>query len=417
MQIEQFYELIPPQDEVIRVVPVIDWLSFNMKNPTDTIPHASSNDTMVQISDNISLKYYGSGTQHYKYRWHVLYQGEDLATLLSHTVNEKFVKRGMCKLDIKNHLLYTGRLWEFYHALAADLQLEYVNISRLDIAIDGLNYLLHFVNEYVRQTAKNKVVELKGRGRFKSNLLDRPTMLYNSFQLGSPKSKKEVTIYNKSQELVKSQKDYIQRFWVANGIAKELLPLQLLAKAMSGKHAERYHIEGYENVYRFEMRLYGELVKSMQGFTLDWLKTGSGLMSIVKRNCQNFFEFVEYNRTDTSKCKTIDLIPFHQFDCIPIEIQRIIRRDDLYKTKLSIKKNVHQLYLGILQPSDYSAAEMLVFDVNNYELKDWYSKKIIEWHKEYQYVNTDASYTAAVWDFLTGLHQRFTSNTEGEILI
>lgn len=419
MLLEDFKGLIPDQSEVLKVVPVIDWLSFTMKNPTNSIPEAQGDAFVYQATDNVSLKYYGSGNQHYKYRWHVLYQGEDLATLLTHTNNEKFVKRYMCKLDIKNHLLYTGKLWPFYEELQEALQLEYVNISRLDIAIDGLNYLLHFVNAYVRQTAQNKVVELKGRGRFKSNLLDRPTMLYNSFQLGSPKARKQITIYNKSQELVISQKDYIQKFWLANGIAQqyELLPLEMLANAWKGKMMDRYHIEGYKNIYRFEIRLFGELVKMMKGFSVEWLKTSTGLMSIVKRNCESFFEFVEYNRMDTSKCSSIELIPFHQFDCQPIELQRIIRRDDLYKTKLSIKKNVHQLYLGVLGIGDYSATEMLIFDVNNYELKDWYAKKIVEWHKEYRHVNTDREHTDTVWNFLIDLNKRFTENSEAEILI
>jgi len=418
MTIDDFRALIPAETEMIRVVPVLDWLSVNFKDPQNKVPEAMEKDAVIQISEKISLRYFGKGNEHYRYIWHLLYQAEHLATMLSHTRNEKFVKKGMVKLDFKNHLLYSGMLWTVYDDIVSCFGLEYKNISRVDIAIDGLNYLLHFVNGYVKQTAISKVVELKGRGRFKANLLHRPTMLYNSFQLGSMK-KKQITIYNKSQEIIHSQKDYIQNFWVKNGIAKKLMPLKALADAMKKEKTndEIYHVEGFENIYRFEIRLTGQMILEIKDFTIDYLKDANKLMSIIHRLNENFFHFVDHRRADNSKCPDIDLLPYNQFDIHPIELQRIERRDDLYKTKLSIKKNVHQLYLGTLRPETYSLTEMLIFDVNNYDLKEWFEKKLIEWHKEFSKLHTDFEYIDQVRDFLMSLNSQFKSNDEADLLI
>lgn len=418
MTLDDFTSLLPQTSTAVKVVPVLDWLSLSMLDASMRVPEAQGKDDVVAITDAIVLRYYGKGSEHYKYIWHVLWNGEHSATILSHTRNEKFVKKGMVKVDIKNHLLYTTDLWPFVDLLCREFGFQYKNVNRADIAIDGLNYLVKLVNQYTKQTATGKVVELKGRGRFKANLLDRPTMMYNSFQLGAPAAKKCITIYNKSQEIVISRKEYIQHWWKAQGIIDEVQPLEVLANALKvdKNEDERYYIPGYHNVYRFELRLKGTLFLQMEGFTLEWLKTGQGLMSIVRRMIDNFFEFVIASRSDSSKCATIDIIPMQAFDCFNIQLVRTKRRDDLYKTKLSIAKNVRQLYLGHLQPSDYAALQMLVFDVNNYDLQPWFDKKLPAWIKEFTPMQPDEDYRQQVTEFLQDLNERFRTNTEGELL-
>lgn len=424
MTLEDFRQIIPKETEMIRVVPVLDWLGVNLKDPQKKVPEAESKDAVLQISDNISLRYFGKGNEHYRFIWHILYKAEHLATMLSHTRNEKFVKKDMVKVEFKNHLLYTGNLWPVYDDVVSTFALEYKNISRVDIAIDGLNYMVPFVNAYTKQTPGNKVVELKGRGRFTPSILDRRKMMYNSFRLGSMK-KKQVTIYNKSQEIIYSQKDYIQKFWVKNRIAEKEMPLQQLGeelkklKKLNDKDEvdEIFYIHGYDDIYRFELRLSGQMILEIKDFCMDWLKDGNKLMSIVRRLNENFFHFVEHTRADNSKCPDIDFLPYNQFDISPIELQRIERRDDLYKTKLSIKKNVHQLYLGVLLPENYSATEMLIFDVNNYDLKEWFEKKMVEWHKEFSKANPDKAYLTTVRDFLVDLNSKLKSNDEADLLI
>ena len=158
-------------------------------------------------------------------------------------------------------------------------------------------------------------------------------------------------------------------------------------------------------------------VKEMWDFDITWLQNARGLMSILNRFTDNFFQFVIKTFKQNSKCKKIEVIPFSKFQLFPIVLEEFKSPDDLYKTKLSIKKNVRQLYLGDLQPSDYAATEMLIFDVNNYNLQNWYSARLAEWHRMYQYINRDHEYVAMVANYLQDLNNRFSTETESELLI
>lgn len=376
-----------------KIAVVIDWLSVLYTFDDEAFAPARNEDESRQINDRITVRYYGKGNEHFKNIWHILFDGEHVATLLSHTRNPKFVRNGVCKIDFKNHLLYSQNLWPVYFHIEHALQLRYKNVSRLDIAIDGLNYLLEFVNAYVRQTADNKVVEMKGRPKVNSKVLDRRKMLYQNFQIGHAGSQKMVTIYNKSLDIVKTGKAYIQDYWIKNGIAREVLPIEVLGKAING---ETTYLDGYENVFRYEIRLKGSKVLEMQDFNITWLCNVNTLMSLVKRHNENFFDFVFYQHSNVSKCPNCNLFPYELYDIQPIKLTRIKPKDDLYKTKLSIKKNVRQLFLKNLLPDDYIVTGMMVFDIKNFELEKWYKDRLPTWINEFEAIQPDKDYTEVV---------------------
>ena len=90
-------------------------------------------------------------------------------------------------------------------------------------------------------------------------------------------------------------------------------------------------------------------------------------MSIVKRMNENFFEFVWYTNENLARCQQIDIMPYNLFDIKNIDLIDAKPIEDLYKTKLSIKKNVRQLYLGNLSLHDSMVKDMIMFDIGNFE--------------------------------------------------
>lgn len=397
-QITENFKNALQQSETERCTVVIDWLSVLFKIEDRKIPEppAEMAEFSHVVNDRITLQFYGKGTEHYRYIWFVIVAGEHLATMLSHTRNAKFVRNGVVKVDFKNHLLYSEQLWPVYSELVHSLDLQYKNVSRLDIALDGLNYLVDFMNLYVKQTAQTKVVELKGHPRFNSKVLDRKSMKYQNFQIGAPGSKKVITIYNKSLDIVITRKEYIQEFWKQNGILQQMLPIEMLAKAMAGT-IDRTAIEGYQNIYRFEIRLKGEAISQIEKFNIGILQSTSGLISIVKLMVRNFFEAVWLTDTNISRCEEIQLIPFDQFEIVPLAKIALLQRDDLYKTKLSINKNIRQLYTGHLSPENASVYEMLQFDIDQFRLQKWFREKYTkEWKPKYSKLNPDHAHVANV---------------------
>lgn len=413
MTLEDFENMLEPAKNA-KVAIAIDWLTvLFLIDDKVLFPPAAEHDEVRQLSDVITVKNYGKGNEHYKYIWHVLYNGEHAATLLTHTRNSKFVKEGNCKIDFKNHLLYSSTLWPCYDAVVAALKLKYKNVGRVDIAIDGLNYLQEFMNAYVRQTAKDKVVEMKGRAKINCKVLDRKTMMYQNFNIGDGKSPKYITIYNKSLDIAKTGKAYIQDYWLANGITKEVLPIELLAKALAGDN-EKMYLDGYENLFRFEIRLKGAKFLEMQQFNIHYLRNTDTLVSLVKRHCEKFFEFVGFTRTDVSKCDNLVIMPYHLFNIEAITLTRMKPKDDLYKTKLSIKKNVRQLYLGNLQVDDGSVRDMLMFDITNFELHHWFTKRLSSWVKEFEPINPNRYEAKVVTRYLDELRNELNPETPKE---
>lgn len=399
-----------------KVCVVLDWLAILFMDNNDGIPEADNEEEVRSITDNITLKNFGKGTKDYKTVWHVLYNGEHYATLLSHGRNGKFVKKGLVRVEYKNHLLYSSSLWPFYKELVEALNLKYVNISRVDIAIDGANYLLHWLNAYIKQDASKKIVELKGKKQtFSSNVWERTSMLAQNFKIGN--DKKVITIYNKSLDIVNTGKHYIQEYWKHNGIVKELMPLEILAKAMQEiPTEERTYIAGYKNLYRFEMRIRGERIAQIKDFNLSWLKSQDFMISIVKRLSKNFFEFVYFTSSDISKCASLNILPYQKFNIQPIELLPKKEIDDLYKTKLSIKKNVKQLYAGKLHTEDYAVTQMLIFDIKNFELQKWFSDKLTKWHKDFGTTQPNKTLVAQVqlfcWDIQQQVNEELIQDLE-----
>lgn len=369
-----------------RVAVTLDWLSVIFIDNGGRIPEPEDGG-VYQVTDTITLVYTGKGNEHYKYIYNVHYRGEHLASIVCHTRNEKFVRKGVVKVDFKNHLLYTDGLWNFYDELVGVFSLEYKNIARVDIAMDGMGHLIALMNRYVKQDRESKFLEMKGRPRFDSKLLDRKTMLYQNFHVGATAASKRITIYNKSLEIVRSGKDYIQDFWKLNGMTGEKMDLKALEKEITDDTTE---LQGRENVYRFEMRLKGEAVKEIENFSMELLQTPAGLVSILKLMTRGFFEFVMLTDSCLTRCEAVDVIPFDRFEIIPLKKAVRRERDDLYKTKLSIKKNVRQLYTGKLDPEDLMVKQMLHFDIDNFRLYEWFRKKMVrEWHVEFSLLTAD----------------------------
>jgi len=389
--------------ETSKITVNLDWFSVLFEHTENSIPTPANDKepASYQISDILTLHYPGSGgNQHYKFIWHILINGEHLATILTHTRNEKFVRKYHCKVDFKNHLLYSTDLWHVYDLITGAFSLTYINISRLDIAIDGLNPLIDFLNLYASQRPENKVAEMKNRARFNAKVLDRRSMNFQNFLIGSPGARKTITIYNKSLDIVLKRKDYIQEYWKANGIIKYITPSEILAKTIKSLKEPPIYIDGIENIYRFEIRAKGAAIKEIKNFDISLLQTPEGLLSITRLLCNNFFDFVYlFDPTNISReCnQSINLIPFSRFNLAHLTKIELQERDDLYKTKLSINKNIKQLFSAKLDPENASVYEMILFDLAQFNLYKWFEKKYnTDWIKTYPALSPDPTHATRV---------------------
>lgn len=401
----QFNNILNQANNIKSTV-VIDWLSIYYFVQDETIPEPEDPDKekVIQYTDQLVLVYNGSGNKNFKYSWNVIYKGISIATLLSHTRSVKFIKKGVVKVDYRNHLFYTDQLWIVYDLLVKTLNLRFKNVSRLDIAFDGLNYLYDFFNAYVKQDTKNKIVELKGRTRINSKVLDRDTMKHQNFNIGAPNSAKSITIYNKSLDIVKTRKEYIQQYWLKNGILKNLIPIDDLYNGLkqSKSKAEKIYLEGYENIFRFEIRLKSDALNEIKGFNVAMLRDVNSLVSIVKLHVRSFFDAVYLtDNNKVSRCTTIDLLPFNQFKIIPLEKVELKDRGNIYKAKLAINFNVKALFTGEFSLEEATPKESIINTIKLCDLQKWFKKKCEnEWIKTYPSFSPNETHTSQVKELI-----------------
>ena len=337
------------------------------------------------VDDDIAIEYTGKGTPVFNYSFKVYLWGEPVAMFHSHSKNETIIPVGVAKLEILNHVLYSGDLLEtLSRVMQACKMPEIKNISRVDIAIDGANHVHKFLNRYVDIVKRQGVarlqslgaynptptIHLKGKARFHAKMLNKHTGMFDNFHIGG--SKKKFTLYNKTSELERSHKEYIRSVW------------------------EKAGIDTSTDVWRCELRLTSEAIKEIKDFNINNLQNPMYLLSIFKTQCENFVHFVDMEgQTNVTYATTIDLFQFEKL-AVPM-LHKMPRAvvDGAYKAKMAIHNAVKQV-IQIRDDVSKSAKEMLnvqaalqhVSDnIKIYNLERWFRRKIDQWNERYSYPN------------------------------
>lgn len=288
--------------------------------------------------------------------WSVYYCGEQVAVLFT-APRYDYMPHDAAQVKIENRILYTANYLTMYRHICDCIGYAHHNVSRLDIAIDSHHFgVFEFMTEEVLKFHR---YELKGKAyidphgfRYRKGRGE-----YLGFVIGKSKSKKQVSVYDKTRELEKSNKHYIREFHELNGLKSE-----------NGSHCER-----------IEIRLNSEAITDIENFDYMRLECPRYLASIVKTSVQNFFEFVS---TSGYKKKCLrPVIEIIDWDCLKcVQIGHIPKRPEGIR---GIKQSIHilykQIFFGVL---DRSTGESNINAlVVHYDLFAWYKQKSEEWFK------------------------------------
>lgn len=368
----------------------LDWLSVYFTHQAIFSEKYTEGDE-IKINDDIYLLEINRPTLHFNSHFVLFYKKEQCAHILLNSKNEVFFKKDVVKVEFSNHTLYSGVWIEVYNALEA-FSLKYKGVGRVDIAIDGVNYLHKMLNLYAKQTVQNRTIILKNsseiRARFSAKVLNNKTMLFENFNIGAQGGTKMITVYNKSLEIVKSGKTYIQEFWLRNGILKQAANLDTLQKELNTlekKGLETFHLTGYENIYRFELRLKSEAIKEIEDFDIDMLKDSQGLANIVRTHCRKYFDMCWNDHSNITKCSSFDILPYNKLNAKVINKIARVEKDGTYKAKMTIHGLVQDIYKGYtMQFNTNEILETIMDRVSKYRLSDWLHRKLGEWEIKYK---------------------------------
>jgi hypothetical protein len=262
-----------------------------------------------------------------------------------------------CKLEMNNSILYEEDWKPALDTILAETGLNIKCYSHVDIAIDGANHLIPFLNQYVRHD--DSVITRLGRANYKGKDFDvmkefqagvlKKGIGFENFRIGSLK-RQLVTIYNKSNEIkVASGKHYIPKFWAKNG----LIP------------------EADEDIYRCELRMTSEAINRYKDFHYSQLTEAKNLQDYFTTATNNFFGFVYNDDTNKSRCTPIPMFPEKiRGDLLP-KSQRT-RTDTRFKAKMQLSKFIDEFILDKFDDK-YDLETQLkstVKVIEEFELKD-----------------------------------------------
>lgn len=345
----------------------LDWLEFFGSGDIPVVNLSAGKDakTVFTLSDEIVLQYQGHGTAMYNLLYTAYYFGEAFCTIQA---NPRFCKGNFTEktiqIKIENHVLYTNYWLNYVEELIYLLNIQIDNVTRLDIAVDGLQNVHEFLNMYQKQSADSKTVHRKGKAAWNAYQMHDKTMLNDRFTIGSSKSDRVVAFYCKSKEIEVSNKNYISKFWSVSSM----------------------QIPTDSEVYRLEMRFKSQYLKKLNDF--DWLRLTEKeyLASLFKTGAHNFFDFTYGLKKEEKRNNDIKIIPYDDLKAKLLTKNTKPESQDRYKAKLSIHLDSKLLITNKVKRQDVreSIVLRLNFMVNYYNLEDWYNKKLPHWIEIYE---------------------------------
>lgn len=337
----------------------LDWLTLNLRG------NLLVKETTEELQDgNFTYINLGHGTEKFKSVFKLYYEYREFGTIQVYPRAAIFHEDTIF-LQVQNECFYNGtNIWLILQELFDIHGLEFKNITRCDVFLDNygflngvtldeLDYLLNsgqiLSNTRVKSKSKH---DGKVDGKF----------INTGFHWGERKNHRFLKIYNKTEELKVSGKDYISEYHKINGLTKE--PIQ-----------------------RFEYTLKNDFFKYNPSFELKDLFDKKALFEILDLARKGHFSFViedGQKRNDRKKeFKLIDWEGMREYPDFIYDYKYVKPRKEgvTNRAKQNLIKGLFGQY--ILQGQEVSFLEKALFLVYDSRLNDWFQKMVDRYIKEY----------------------------------
>lgn len=297
---------------------------------------------------NLILAKLPAGTSIFKYSYEMFYQGKLFGRFHLCPRNTEIIKADSIQFKMENNKLYEIGVLNDCKKIFVSLGWNVKNVTRIDIALDGVN-VLNLIDRFVKG-------EIQKLGKAKVKPFFTGKRMIEGFDIGSKASNKWITGYDKTAELERSGKSYIKDFWENSGLDT------------SGK------------IERLELKLRNEEIKKI--FQFDWkeLDNFEFLASIFRSTMKNFFEFVELSRdTNSTRQKRIEFIDWDNIGAQLLPKLSTKETNEIYRMKQSAKTN----YWCYLASGRQYYADIAFEQAMNVNALEWYANRLEKWKDEF----------------------------------
>lgn len=330
-----------------RYVVGCDWLELSLKGDLSFMCNSDKYEKsgFTLVAAGVRSKFYRCS--------HNVYLGGELFGLILHQTRENSVipvESVNFKLD--NQQLYKRKdidlkIRKFLEAF----ELTFSNYTRVDLCIDFTRFNDNLSFQEFVATYGDGQIESKGKVQNFDKYYTRINgeMTLTGFSYGSRSSDKFIRCYDKTVELTKRHKPYIQKWWLANGF----------------KEGER--------VYRFEIQLNSKFFRKTKGFRLKldgrnaWelsskqfsISSVDSILALLQTSLLNYFDFFEREQKARNDSKT----PFEVFDWVKLRDgvkrvysyirEKIVHKAVTWRQKMIVVRNMFREYVVNFQDDQW----------------------------------------------------------------
>ncbi len=332
----------------------LDWLQFvcvpnDERFSMEQIPHPDV------IIDKVIMHH----NPNFYYCYRIIYKGIEMCDIYMYPTNENY-KASELLIKISNHLLYTQDWSDQVEYLLHLLSLKIARFNHLDIAVDSVSNIK--ICESCRGYFRNRTIQINNEAlMITPKDFKKKTLMWNMYTIGSKSSEKFARVYNKSQEIKYSGKEYILDFWHLNGLEKE-------------------------NVYRFEISLGWKILKMYPSLSLKDLSKPEILSELLEKEVRKWLifkyvklEFLRNHRKEHAFNKGTER-PLFKWNRLPKQINYLTKVPVAPRKRNEAKRSI-TFSLGKVREDPACSTTMDYVKVikttaGDFDLVDWMNVKI-----------------------------------------
>jgi len=353
----QLFKKLEPSDFPTEVKNLffVDWFEVTMRPGSNKIPI-----NWLEMGDSFSLDEgyivfqltLPNGTRHYQRGFNIWIDGFDFGQILVAPRNPKILQGSPVQFKIYNNVLYEKQWIDRFTQLRSAMEYDVASYTRVDIAIDGYNYL------DIWEKVLSEEIKRVGRPvKINPYLIDGEKLRLTGVDIGSKTSDKRVTVYEKGLRIETDNKKYIKEAWRENGL------------------------DNLEDVQRIELKMKSKCISGMPEFKYQFLDDPVFLASICRTQFTRFYEFVDMNEyvssgKNASRVDRIDFIDWEKAKGVLLEKKTTKPVSEVYRAKLGCKSDYEMYYLS----GNGAFLEMAEERAAWHSLEDWLESRKQRWH-------------------------------------
>ena len=333
----------------------LDWVQFLCSTDKNSNVLESYSSERIRITKNQS-----HNNPNFKYKYTVALDNCDLCDIYAIPINCKHNKNQI-SIKIHNSQLYTNNWSSRIIFLLNSLDFISPTLTKIDIAIDGSDILMKM--DLFRRYMRTKTIQI-GNENLNINGVNfnKAELTWESYIIGSKKYQKTAELYNKTNEIKISGKQYIVEFWKENrlDISDDIGRFEL---KLGSRHLSKYSINSFTDLCdaRYLGKMFFEEIN-------NWLRFYQVSLANIKAHRKDIA---------IKKGKELKFIHWDKIPQLTHTLEKVVSKSDgTNEAKKSITRAINEIQKGYVIDSTTTLINFIEVTTTEYQLHEHAIKKI-----------------------------------------